>query len=477
MWRDFPQALSETRGARQYITLFEAPFVASALSDRKNNALQAGSLLAIPPPAPGTQPLAGSTTVDLPGTSLTQWATHVQDVTSGMRLPPEAAVNCPLVDIVGVLNRLERMTMVRYCRLCFGVGQKCGCSSIPHQTPSQASALWMPLMMSNAAMASSTETTASSSAAGVPPPRYPPPGLPPLEPMDTLLAPTSENLLATAGVGRGSRGRSQPSTPTAPGICQMRPTAPQQRTPTPGRQETNQATPYQQQVYQPQRGTGVQMTTPKLSTTPSTSQGREEMARGSKDARGRSSSRGPQGRHHRDRSSTRGSRKRRRGLHSDNPMDEMSNYVASGWKRDLTHIIGCCWAAQVGPLDSEEWQVAIHKFLAAMRNRRAVEWMDIKELSPLKFMPYVAELFKNVTGKDLKGLSDFTGWIGLGGYYHWKLAQLGQLQACPCLQGHPVPKGTHSPTKRPTSSAEVDPNRDPSNWSLWKVSGWKPADL
>ena len=67
--------------------------------------------------------------------------------------------------------------------------------------------------------------------------------------------------------------------------------------------------------------------------------------------------------------------------------------------------------------------------------------MDIKELSPLKFMPYIAELFKNVTGKDLKSLSDFTGWIGLGGYYHWKLAQLGRLQACPCLQGHPVPKG------------------------------------
>ena len=110
-------------------------------------------------------------------------------------------------------------------------------------------------------------------------------------------------------------------------------------------------------------------------------------------------------------------------------MDEMSNYVAAGWKQDLMHIIGCCWAAQVGPLDSEEWQVAICKFLVVMRNKRAVEWTDIKELSPLQFMPYVAKQFKNITGKDLKGLSDFTGWIGLRGYYHWKLAQLGQLQA------------------------------------------------
>ena len=177
--------------------------MASALSDRENNALRAGSLLAVPPPAPGTQPLAGSTTVNLPGNSLTQWATHIQDVASGMRLPPEAAVNCPQADIVGVLNWLERMTMVRYCRLCFGVSQKCWCSSVPHQTPSQAPALWMALTMGYVAMASSTETTASSSAAGVPSLRYPPPGLPPLEPMDTLPAPTLENLLATAGVGGG----------------------------------------------------------------------------------------------------------------------------------------------------------------------------------------------------------------------------------------------------------------------------------
>ena len=143
------------------------------------------------------------------------------------------------------------MTQVRYCCFCFGVSRKCWCSGVPHQAPSQASALWVPPTMSYVAMASSTETTASSSAAGVTPPSHPPPGLPPLEPMDTLPAPASENLLATAGVGRGSRGQRQPSTPTAPGLHQTRPTAPQQWMPTPGRQETNQVTPYRQQVYPP----------------------------------------------------------------------------------------------------------------------------------------------------------------------------------------------------------------------------------
>ena len=114
------------------------------------------------------------------------------------------------------------------------------------------------------------------------------------------------------------------------------------------------------------------------------------------------------------------------------------------------HIIGCCWAAQVGPLDSEEWDAAINKFLVVMRNRRAIEWTDIKELSPLQFMPYVADLFKDIMGKDLQGLGEFTGWIGIGGYYHWKVAQLGQLQSCPRLQGHLVPNGPVTlPSSRP----------------------------
>ena len=218
--------------------------------------------MAVPPQPPGSQPLAGSTTVDLLGNSLTQWATHMQDVASGMILPPEAAVNCPRADIVSVLNRLEGLTQVQYCRHCFGVGQRCQCSAIPHQAPGPTSALWTPPTVSYAAMVSSTKTTASTSAAGVTHPSYPPPGMPPLEAMDTLPAPTTENLLATAGVGRGSRPRSQPRTPTTPGICQTRPKAPQQPAPAPERQEMNQVTPYRQQVYPPQHTTGVGRATP-----------------------------------------------------------------------------------------------------------------------------------------------------------------------------------------------------------------------
>ena len=285
-WRDFLLALADTRGARHYVTLFEAPFEASALSDRKNNALWASSLMAMPPPPPGMCLLAGLTTVNLTGASLTQWASYIQDIASGMRMPPEVAVNCPQEDIIGVLNRLEMLTPLKYCCLCFGIGNKCRCTNVPCQTPSQGSALWMPLTMSYATMASPTMTTASSPVGGVPPLGYPPPGPPPGDPalMDTLPAPYTGNLLATAGVDRRLRSPAVgPQTPTAPGPHQVQPSAIQQQMPDSGRHEVGQVTPYQQQVYPPRHTSGARTATTKPNATPSTSQGHDEMARGGKD--------------------------------------------------------------------------------------------------------------------------------------------------------------------------------------------------
>ena len=208
-WQDFPHALAETGGARRYVTLFEAPFQASVLTDHENNALRAGSLMAIPPLPPGSQPLAGSFMIDLQDINLLQWASQVQEVALHMRWPPEAAVSCPQADIVSVLDRLEGLTRVRYCRHCFGVGQRCQCSAVPHQAPGPTTALWAPPTASYTAMVSSTETTASTSATGVTPRSHLLPRAPAIEPMDTLLPPTTENLLATAGIGRGRK----PQTP------------------------------------------------------------------------------------------------------------------------------------------------------------------------------------------------------------------------------------------------------------------------
>ena len=118
----------------------------------------------------------------------------------------------------------------------------------------------------------------------------------------------------------------------------------------------------------------------------------------------------------------------------------MANYVPSGWKQDLTHFIGSCWEAQTGSLERDEWRVAITKFLGVMAKKKNHEWMDIKELTPLQFMPYMAKLFREVTRQDLPGLSHFTRWIGLGGYYHWRVAQQGLIHLVPHLQEQPVPR-------------------------------------
>ena len=125
------------------------------------------------------------------------------------------------------------------------------------------------------------------------------------------------------------------------------------------------------------------------------------------------------------------------------------NSVASGWKRDLIHFIGCCLAAQVGPLEGEGWRVAIQKFISVMVKRKK-EWIDMKELTPLKYMSYVAKHFREVTGKDLQGLDQFTGWIGRGSYYHWRVLQQGLIHLDPRLQDEPISRTPKShPSGRP----------------------------
>ena len=184
----------------------------------------------------------------------------------------------------------------------------------------------------------------------------------------------------------------------------------------------------------------------KPSATPSASQDHGDQAGEAGGTRGRSSSQGPQDRQRRSWSSTRGSWKRRWADPTDSLMDRMANYVPSGWKWDLTHFIGCCWEAQIGSLERDEWHVAITKFLGVMVKKKNHEWTDIKELTPLQFMPCVAKLFREVTGRDLSGL----GWIGLGVYYHWRVVQQGLIHLVPHLAGQSVPR---TPDARPSGKS------------------------
>ena len=76
-----------------------------------------------------------------------------------------------------------------------------------------------------------------------------------------------------------------------------------------------------------------------------------------------------------------------------------------------------------------------------MDDRKDSECLDIKELTPLQYMPYVARCFQETTGHHLKRLNKHTWWIRARSYYHWKVADLNQLEHCPHLQGLPVPPG------------------------------------
>ena len=235
MWSKFPQTLMQTQGARRYVTLFESPFIDSSLSERENNALRASSLLVVPPPPPEVRPLEGLQGIDLPKANLTQWASYMQDVASGMWKPPHAATSCPSQDMAGVLHRLENLTGVVFCCLCYALGGNCRCSKATPQAPLsyRDQALWVLPQPSYASMASSMITTASTSMRGVSPTAGSPPGFPARgepSPIDVSPAPKSYNLLAQAVVGRGLQpqptlGSAMPRAPGTTSLCQEQPPA------------------------------------------------------------------------------------------------------------------------------------------------------------------------------------------------------------------------------------------------------------
>ena len=141
--------------------------------------------------------------------------------------PPHAAVECPKQDIAGICHRLENLTRVSFCHLCYTLGNTCGCTGAIHHAPHGygSMALWTPPKPSYASMMSSTMTTASTSMKGASSTMGPPPGSPTHEtprPMDVSLG---YNPLVHAGVGWGLRpqstlGLARPWVPGTPGLRQ-----------------------------------------------------------------------------------------------------------------------------------------------------------------------------------------------------------------------------------------------------------------
>ena len=345
----------------------------------------------MPPPPPEVRPLKGLQGTNLPEANLTQRASYVQDVASGMRKPPCTATDCPSQDLAGVLHKLENLTGVGFCRLCYTIGGSCRCSrAAPQALPSyRDQALWALPLPSYASMASPMITTASTSKRGVlstsgPPPGFPARGGPTL--MDVSPASQSYNLLAQVEVGTGlwpqsAPGSARPWAPGATSLHQECPSATRQPAAAPGSHKATSATPDQQAVHPPWQ---VRFASPVTKTETTMSQSQSVATRGRPQSRecGSCQASASCSRAGRDRSSTRGPRKRR-GITSENPMDDLMNFIPSGWRRDLIHMVGCFYASQIAPLNSREWDSDWDKFIQAMDQCKDSEWLDIKELAPL----------------------------------------------------------------------------------------------
>ena len=140
------------------------------------------------------------------------------------------------------------------------------------------------------------------------------------------------------------------------------------------------------------------------------------------------------------------------GRHSrPGPAEMAAKYRASGWRRDLEHMLKVYYRHTIQtPYREAEWVQVRECFFDHLTPRKA-EAVAIKEEAPLDYMPYIAKEFERATGLHLNGLPEFTLWIKRGSYFHGLLVERGQIRQCPHLIGAPLPKW---PLLKPSESQE-----------------------
>ena len=135
LWESFPRALQSRDGAGRYINAFRAPFQElSPLSNQEVYVLRVCSLLAIPPPTGRAVPQGGFPT-NLVQINLSDWTSLVQDVVAGLQALPPGLSNCLDPKVLNLLQRLEVVTQVKLCHLCYYPGTNCKCLGVPPSAP------------------------------------------------------------------------------------------------------------------------------------------------------------------------------------------------------------------------------------------------------------------------------------------------------------------------------------------------------
>ena len=247
--KDFPSTLEDQAEAKKYVSAFHCTLksLLRELVDGDEHIMRLCSLLAIPPPLPGTLLRHVEIPRDLTTMRLTDWVNNIRDLATGMvMLPPTFLVTGKVIQS-SILPKLERVAGVKSCRFCFHPHTVCGCSQI--STSSHTSTRQTPATATTTHSHDSTSVSTSITC--------PPPGLLP----QRAAAPTStysEALALSQAPPTHMRGVSRPPLPGAgyPSVDprQMAPNPRMEaliRQEHPASTQKEPRTPYQQQVQAP----------------------------------------------------------------------------------------------------------------------------------------------------------------------------------------------------------------------------------
>ena len=105
---------------------------------------------------------------------------------------------------------------------------------------------------------------------------------------------------------------------------------------------------------------------------------------------------------------------------------------------------------------ASKWPKLKAKFFKFLIDHHS-EWKSIRNNDLLGYLPYMEAQFEWVTGYKLVGLGACMEWIRAGTYYHWVIAQQGQLGRCPRLTGISPPQGPMTPPPYPPVMAAAPP--------------------
>ena len=171
--KDFPSTLEDQAEAKKYVSAFYYALnpLLKELSDGDKHIMRVCSLLAIPPPPPGTPLRHLEIPMDLTTMRLPDWVNYVRDLATGLvMLPPTFLVTGKVIQS-SVLPKLERVAGVKSCRFCLHPHTVCGCSQISawsHTSTRQT--------LATATTARSHDSTSVSASIMCPPPGLLPQG-------------------------------------------------------------------------------------------------------------------------------------------------------------------------------------------------------------------------------------------------------------------------------------------------------------